>query len=211
MNWWIAATVFCLVLLPAPAGAQLVEGQDYLTIGPYPVEPGEQVEVIEFFFYGCDTCYRLEPVLQEWVNRWGSQIDFRLIPALRRTAWVPLSDLFFTLYSLGVLPQLHDRVYVAIHEQGRRLSSRSEQVRWMSEQGVDATAFESALDSDATVTATRQARDATIAYGIRVTPSIVVDGRYLTTGDMIGKASRVSQVLDQLLAMALATRGAATR
>lgn len=198
-------------MLPALAGAQPVEGQDYLAIGPHPVEPGERVEVIEFFFYGCNTCYRLEPVLQQWVTRRESQIDFSLVPALRRNAWVPLSDFFFTLYSLGVLPKLHDRVYVAIHEQGRRLSSRSEQLRWMSEQGVDATAFETALDADATKTATQQARDATIAYGIRVTPSIVVDGRYLTTGEMIGNASRVSLVLDQLLELALATRGAIQR
>jgi thiol:disulfide interchange protein DsbA len=102
---------------------------------------------------------------------------------------------------------MHDRVYVAIHEHKRLLSSRSEQVRWASEQGLNATAFEAALRSDATAIATRQAGDATVAYGIRVTPSLVFDGRYITTGEMIGNASRVPQVLDGLLQMALAARG----
>jgi hypothetical protein len=44
-----------------------------------------------------------------------------------------------------------------------------------------------------------------------VTPSIVVDGRYLTTGAMIGNASRVSPVLDQLLELASATRSGIAR
>ncbi len=207
MNWRIAATIFCLLVLPAGAGAQLLEGRDYIAIGPHSVETGERIEVIEFFYYGCHTCYLLEPVLRQWIAQRASQIDFRLLPALRRSAWVPLSDLFFTLNSLGVLPQLHDRVYVAIHEQDRRLSSRKEQVRWASEQGLDPVEFEAELTSDATLIATQQARDATVAYGIGATPSIVVDGRYLTTGEMIGRASRASYVLDGLLEMALVARG----
>ena len=47
----------------------MVEGRDYLAIGPVPVDSGQRIEVIEFFFYGCETCYRIEPVLREWVIR----------------------------------------------------------------------------------------------------------------------------------------------
>jgi thiol:disulfide interchange protein DsbA len=210
MKWRIAAAVLCLLALPAIAGAQLIEGQDYVTIDPQPVNPGERVEVIEFFFYGCQSCYLLEPVLREWVARRATRIDFSLIPALRSRDWVPLSDLFFALHSVGALPQLHHRVYTAIHEQNRGLSSRSEQIRWVSEYGVDPVAFQLELDADATAIATQQARDATLAYGIRATPSIVFDGRYLTTGEMIGNASRVAYVLDGLLEMALNARGNAS-
>ncbi|UCH52270.1 MAG: thiol:disulfide interchange protein DsbA/DsbL, partial [Pseudomonadota bacterium] len=193
-------------VMPAVSSGQLIEDQDYIAIDPQPVESIGRIEVIEFFYYGCESCYLLEPLLREWVIRRSAQIDFTLIPALRRSEWVPLSDLFFALHSLGVLPRLHDRVYVAIHEDGRRMSSRREQVRWVHEQGVDPSVFEAELDSDATSIATQQARDATVAYGISATPSIVVDGRYLTTGEMIGNASRVFHVLDGLLELALAAR-----
>ncbi|UCH48318.1 MAG: thiol:disulfide interchange protein DsbA/DsbL [Betaproteobacteria bacterium] len=211
MKWRMVVAALSLVAVPALAGTQLIEGQDYVTIDPQPVNPGKRVEVIEFFFYGCESCYLLEPVLREWVARRATQIDFSLIPALRSSAWVPMSDLFFALHSLGALSQLHHRVYIAIHEQNRRLSSRREQIRWVSEYGVDPVAFELELDSDATMIATQQARDATVAYGIRATPSIVIDGRYLTTGEMIGNASRVAYVLDGLLEMALMARGSALR
>lgn len=207
MGWRVAVAILALLVLPTGAGAQLVEGRDYIAIGPHAVEPGPRIEVIEFFYYGCHTCYLLEPLLQDWVRQHASEIDFRLVPALGRRAWVPLSDLFFTLDSLGVLPQLHDQVYVAIHEQDRRLISPGEQIRWAAEQGLDPGKFESVLKSDATLIATQRARDATLAYGIEATPSIVVDGRYLTTGELIGRASRVFQVLDGLLDMAFASRG----
>lgn len=198
---------YCWLLLSAgSASAEVVEGRDYVTMDPRPTESGERVEVIEFFFYGCDSCYMLFPVMQQWVERRASLIDFKRIPALRRSAWIPLSHLFFTLKSMGVLPRLHGRVYQAIHEQSLRLSSRSEQIDWAEEQGLDRAQFEATIDSDETLIATQLARDATVAYGIRFTPSIVVDGRFLTTGEMISNSSRLSSVLDQLVEMALARR-----
>ena len=201
---------FCLVLSAGNASADLVEGRDYIGLGPLPTESGERVEVVEFFFYGCNSCYRLYPVMQAWVERRALTIDFKRIPALRRTAWIPLSHLFYTLQSLGVLPQLHGRVYQAIHEQGLRLASTKDQVDWAVEQGMERAQFEATLGSDKTLIATQVARDATIAYGIRFTPSIVVDGRFLTTGEMIGTASRLFPVLDQLIEMALARRPSTT-
>lgn len=196
-----------LAILPTLAGAELIEGQDYVVIDQQAVNSDERVEVIEFFFYGCQACYLLAPVLHDWAERRAAHIDFRLIPALRSSAWVPLSELFFALHSIGALPQLHQRVFIAIHEQNRALSSRSEQIRWAAEYGVDPVAFELELDSDATKIATQQARDATVAYGVRATPSIVVGGRYLTTGEMIGNASRVVPVLDGLIELVLSARG----
>ncbi len=206
MSRQIVAACCWLVLSAGSASAELAEGRDYVALDPRLTESGERVEVVEFFFYGCNSCYLLYPVMQEWVERRASLIDFKRIPALRRTAWIPLSHLFFTLQSLGALPRLHARVYQAIHEQNLRLSSRSEQIDWAAEQGMDMAQFEAMLDSDETLIATQLARDATVAYGIRFTPSIVVDGRFLTTGEMIGNASRLSPVLDQLIQMALERR-----
>ncbi len=189
----------------------MIEGRDYVQIDSVPAGTGHRIEVIEFFFYGCESCYRIEPALRDWVLQREALIDFKLMPALRRSAWIPLSDLFFSLHALGVLPRLHDQVYVAIHEQGRHLSSRREQIKWAAENGIDETVFENTLESDATAIATQRARDATVAYGISVTPSIVIDGRYLTTGAMIGNASRLSPVLDQLLELATAARSSIAR
>jgi thiol:disulfide interchange protein DsbA len=195
-----------LLVAAGSASADLAEGRDYIALEPHQTETAGRVEVLEFFFYGCNSCYRLYPVMQAWVERRAPLIRFKRIPALRRTAWIPLSHLFFTLQSMGALPRLHGRVYQAIHEQGLRLTSRSKQIDWAVEQGLERAQFEATLDSDETLIATQLARDATVAYGIRVTPSIVVDGRFLTTGEMINNASRLFPVLDQLIEMARAER-----
>ena len=206
----LLAAVCLLAVATGSVSADVVEGRDYIALKPLPTESGERVEVVEFFFYGCNACYRLYPVMQGWVERRASLIDFRRIPALRRTAWAPLSNLYYTLQSLGALPRLHGRVYQAIHEQGLRLSSRTEQIDWAVENGMNKAQFEATLGSDETLIATQLARDATLAYGIRFTPSIVVDGHYLTTGEMIGNASRLFPVLDHLIDMAFAGRQNAT-
>ena len=195
-----------LLLSTGSVSAQPLEGRDYVTIDPHPTNSGMRVEVIEFFFYGCNACYRLFPVMQAWVENRAPSIDFKRVPALRRKAWLPLSHLFYSLQSLGVLPRLHGRVYQAIHEQNWMLSSKGEQIDWAVEQGIEKSQFEAVLDSDETLIASQLARDATVAYGIRFTPSIVVDGRFLTTGEMIGNSSRLAYVLDGLIEMALATR-----
>ncbi len=202
----IIAALCWLALNAGYSSAEVVEGRDYYVIDARPAAATERVEVIEFFFYGCNSCYRLNPVLQAWVDGSASRIDFRRIPALRRTAWIPLSHLYFTLQSLGVLPQLHGRVYEAIHEQGRMLSSRSEQIEWAAEQGLERAKFAAIQDSDTMLIETQLARDATVAYSVRVTPSITVDGRFMTTGAMIGSARRLSPLLDELVEMALESR-----
>jgi hypothetical protein len=43
------------------------------------------------------------------------------------------------------------------------------------------------------------ARDTTVAYGVRTTPSIVVDGRYLTSAGMVGSVEALLPVVDALI------------
>ena len=55
--------------LPVANGAQFIEGQHYIEI-PFSdsLNTGKKVEVREFFWYGCPYCYRLEPLLGEWLK-----------------------------------------------------------------------------------------------------------------------------------------------
>jgi protein dithiol oxidoreductase (disulfide-forming) len=202
----LTALFAALALQCASAAADLMEGVDYVRIEPMPVADSGRIEVIEFFYYGCGACYRFQAHLSRWLQRLPPDVDFRRAPALRQTAWIPLTRLYLTLLQLDLLPQLHAEVYRAFHEQDRSLQTRDAVVSWAREQGVDPVAFERLLLSDATLIATQQARDATIAYGIRNTPSLVVDGRFLTSSAMLGDVARIAPVLDELLVMARESR-----
>jgi len=184
-----------------------MEEVDYLSINPPIGEARGRIEVIEFFHYGCTACNRLEPLLVEWLRKLPADVSFRRVPALRRQDWIPLTRLYFSLEALGELDRLHGQAYRAIHEQGLNLSNSSELLPWAARNGIDEKRLADILDSDETTAQVQRARDQTAAYGVRSTPSIAVDGRYLTNAAMLGDINALLPLVDDLIGKARAARG----
>ena len=204
--WLIAAVGFLLASMPGVVSAEPMEDVDYVLIAPQPVVSPDKIEVIEFFHYGCESCNRLEPQLQSWLTTVSQDIFFRRVPALRRTAWVPLTRVYFALEQLGEIERLHTRVYQAVHEKGLNLGNSTERKVWAQNSGLDTMKLEQALESDQVRTQVEQARDATLAYGIRATPSFVVDGKYMTSGSMVGSLEALLATVDGLVEKVRAIR-----
>src|SRR3954469_10077924 len=183
-----------------------LEGVDYALIPAQPVASRDKIEVIEFFYYGCASCNRLEPDLQTWLKTLSPDILFRRIPALRRTAWVPLTRVYFALEQLGEIDRLHTEVYRAVHEDGINLGISSELFEWGQKHGVDRTKVEEVLDSDVVIAQVQHARDATVSYGIRATPSFVIDGKYMTSPGMLRNSDALFPTLNILIEKVRLTR-----
>ncbi len=197
-----------LLLTPAFAAlaAEPMEDVDYVLIAPQPATVPGKIEVIEFFYYGCESCNRLEPRLQSWLKSLPSDVSFRRNPALRRTAWVPLTRVYYVLEQFGEIERLHEKVYQAVHEDGLNLGNSSELYKWAQKAGLDRGKLEQLLDSDLVSTQVQRARDATVAYGITATPSFVVDGRYMTSGGMAGSLEALLPIVEGLIAKARMAR-----
>lgn len=199
------------LLWPAVAPGQPIEDLEYQRIDPpRSTAAGQRIEVIEFFYYGCESCDRFEPRLKAWLARQPDDVAFRRLPAIRRTDWIPLTRIFFVLEAHGEL-RLHGEVYRAVHAQGLDLASRKTLLDWAASKGLDRAAFEGALLSDRVAIEVQRARDATVAYGVSTTPSIVVDGRYLTSAAMLGDLDSLLAVVDALIDMARRDRAALER
>jgi thiol:disulfide interchange protein DsbA len=196
-----AALVGAALLLFAAvsASAEPMEDVDYVLIAPQPVATPGRIEVIEFFYYGCESCDRLEPQLQAWLDTLPSDVSFRRVPALRRTAWVPLTRVYFALEELGEIDRLHTQVYRAVHDDGLNLGNSSELYEWAQRVGLDRGKLEPLLESDLVRAQVQRARDATVAYGITATPSFVVGGRYMTNGGMAGSVDALLPIVDGLI------------
>ncbi|HEX4986663.1 MAG TPA: thiol:disulfide interchange protein DsbA/DsbL [Burkholderiales bacterium] len=204
---WLLVPVLALAVLAAGAAAEEpVQDVDYVLIDPQPVMPGK-IEVIEFFYYGCESCNRLEPRLQSWMAGLADDVSFRRVPAIRRTAWVPLTRLYFALDQLGEIDRLHAQVYRAVHGAGLNPSDVPALEAWAREHGLDAGKLEQLMDSDAIRDRVQRAHDETVAYGVRATPSFVVDGKYLTEAGMAGSADALLGIVDGLVDKARASRG----
>ena len=202
----LAAAAFLVTSIPASVAAEPMEDVDYVLIPPQPVVIPDKIEVIEFFYYGCESCYRLEPQLQSWLTTLPQDISFRRVPALRRTAWVALTRVYFALEQLGEIERLHTQAYQAVHDERLNLGNSSELYEWAQKIGLDRDKLEQVLDSDVVRAQVQRARDATVAYGIRATPSFVVDGRYVTSGGMVGSLDALLPMVDDLIAKARDTR-----
>jgi len=186
--------------------AEPIEDVDYVVIAPHASLVPEKIEVIEFFYYGCDSCKRLEPRLQLWLKTLAPDIFFRRVPALRRASWVPLTKVYYALEQLGEVDRLHAQVYRAVHDEGLSLGSFSELSDWATKVSLDRAKLEQVLDSDLLKTQVQRARDTTVAYGIRATPSFVVDGKYMTSGSLVGTLEALLPTVDALVDKARMSR-----
>ncbi len=195
---WLA-----LVLGALPAAAQqLRRDVDYRLISPQPVASGERVEVIDFFFYGCPYCSELAPLLERWLKRKPTDVEFRRVPVVRHDSWVPLAKTYYTLEALGAAERLHTAVYHDQHVEALVLSQENVIVEWAAKHGFDRDAFMSIYRSDAIREKIDRARKMTIDYEIKATPSVVVDGRFLASSGMTDGVPQLIPVLDGLISLA---------
>jgi thiol:disulfide interchange protein DsbA len=186
----------------APSFAQQPRARpnlEYFEIAPQPVPPGERIEVIEFFWYGCPYCFQLEPFLEGWLKRKPPDVDFRRAPAVFRQSWLAHARLFHVLDSLGELARLHPAVYHAIHVDRQKLIDAEETAEWAASKGIDRSRFIAAYNAPEMDRKVEQSVADTRRYDIKGTPSVVVDGRYVTSTGMSESISGVIGILDDLV------------
>lgn len=198
-----ALCVLALALIALPSAAQQPQRDvDYRLISPQPVATGERVEVIEFFFYACPYCNELEPLLERWRKRKPADVVFRRVPVVRHDSWVPLAKTYYALEAMGEAERLHVAVYHGIHVDDLTLSQEKVLIEWAGKQGLDRDQFMAIYRSDAIREKVGLSRQMTIDYEIKATPTLVVDGRFLTSSGMTDGVPRVIPVLDGLIGLA---------
>ena len=197
-------------LAPRPAQAQLmpVEGTHYLRLStPVPTSvPAGKIEVIEFFWYECPHCNAFEPALEAWSRRLADDVALRRMPVwFREEPFGPQQRLFYTLDTFGLLPQLHAKVFRAIHEQRARLRTPEDLAAFALGNDLDPVKFMAVYNSPAVRAKAEQAKQVAAAYGVDGVPSMGVQGRYFTNGNLAngrvagGANERMLAVVDALL------------
>ena len=195
-------TFFALLCLSGLVGAQsakIEEGFDYRILPiAQPVETKGKVEVIEFFWYGCPHCYDFEPELSAWVKRQPKDVTFRRVPVAFRDDFMPHSQLFYALEAMGKGDALNEKVMYAMHKENKRLLTEPEIADWATSQGLDRNTFLATYRSFAVVSKARVAKQLTEAYRIDGVPTIVMQGRYVTSPSIAGTKAKAIAVMDYL-------------
>ncbi|MCC6535186.1 MAG: thiol:disulfide interchange protein DsbA/DsbL [Burkholderiales bacterium] len=196
----------CAAQAQTGATVALSLGKNYREIAQQPLADGARIEVIDFFFYGCPFCNQLRPMLESWRKALPADVVFRRVPAVRRDSWVPLARTYYTLEALGEVERLHEEVYKAYHDEELHLSTPEVMADWARRQGLDRQKWLDLYHSAETTRKVEQARRMTELYAIEGTPSVVVNGRYLTSSGMTDDVKLVVPVAQSLIGLVRARR-----
>ena len=199
----LIASLAVLLAASAAQAAELTEGVNYkLLQPPQPTEvaPGK-VEVVEVFWYACGHCYLLEPKLETW-ERTGkpAYVQLTRLPATWNETLKTHARVFYTAELLGKLPQLHSDIFREVNLKGNRLDSPQSIEAYFVSHGVSKADFDKAFSSFAVESKVRRAEDLNRRYKITGTPTVVIDGKYVTDVGMAGSEEKLFQVIDALAA-----------
>jgi protein dithiol oxidoreductase (disulfide-forming) len=202
--------VCALLAVVCLAGAVQVHAQEirarqnveYRLIAPQPVETGDRIEVIDFFWYGCPYCNELQPALEDWIKRKPADVVVRRIPAILRDNWAPHARIYYTLDLLGELERLHLKVYHGYHVEELFMSKPDVMEQWAVRNGIDRRKWIDAYYSPEVDARIARAFQDAKRYDVQGTPSIVVDGRYLTSSSMTPSVRGVIPVVEDLIRLA---------
>jgi len=193
-------------------------GVDYQTLSaPQPVQAtGKKVEVIEFFAYHCPACNALEPTLNQWIKKQGDNIVMRRIHLPFQGQTDPEAHLFLTLEAMGKLEEYHPRIFQAVHVQRQRLMKDDAIIDWATKNGLDRAKFVETWNSFSVTTKLRRLQQVSSNYKVTGTPTIIIDGKYVVSPDLVRQANNIrnpeqvmtatGQVLDALVARSAATK-----
>jgi len=200
----LAALMLCGLFGAAQAqNRPLQAGREYVRLNPpRPVTTGSRIEVVEFFYYGCPICYEFQPHFSRWLFQAPEYVALKRVPVLSSENWEPLAKLHYTLSALGELNRLHWPVYDNFHFDGVKLTDEKVMADWVERNGIDRQKFVAAYNSEEIKKQVALSRDLMKQYEITGVPTVVVDGKYLTSARLAGGTRQLAQAVDELVKLA---------
>jgi len=183
------------------------EGTHYQRLSPtqsVDVSP-DQVQIVEFFWYGCPHCYALDPQLEAWrtstqPNGKPPYVVFSRIPATWDDTTRFHGRFYFAAESLGKLDELHALIFREIHVNGNPLNTLDKAREFFAAHGADAQEFQKHFGAMSLERKLDNANLLAQRYRINSVPTLVVNGKYVTDLSMAGGPDPLLLLLNELAA-----------
>ena len=200
-KWMLVLFTSFLFATPVVAQMAFVEGVDYKRIDPpVPTSDPARVVVTEIFWYGCPHCFRFEPFIEKWAESLPDGVAFEQVPSAINAAWSVHARAYYAFKMMGVQDQIHKKLFNAIHVQRQRLNSLDSIAEFVAEQGFDEKEFRKQYASFPVDSLVRKGKQKELHYGLEGVPTIIINGKYRTSGVMAGNFNRLLQIIDFLVA-----------
>lgn len=191
-----------MLLLSTSVVAEPKPGVEFDTVAqPIATDVAGKIEVMEVFWYGCGHCYEMEAPLNAWIKKLPADVYVKRIPAIPRADWAPMAKAYFAMETLGVQQKLQTQLYEAIHKQ-KTLNPTDEKaaIDWISKAGgLDRIKVEQAFKSFTINTNLNRAAQIFRASGATGVPSLIIDGKYITSSANSGGNEEALKVVDYII------------
>ncbi|MCK2088381.1 thiol:disulfide interchange protein DsbA/DsbL [Thauera aromatica] len=196
------------LILPS---ASVAWAKDAFTVlnPPQKSDDPSKIEIIEFFHYGCPHCRDFDPLVAVWKKKLPADVAFRHVPAIWNNAQLSgLARLYYAAEVSGTLDALHAGIFGAVQDDKRPLYTEEQVREWVEGKVADPAKFIETYKSFGVGSMVQRADQLARAMKIQGVPTIVVDGKYVTSASLTGSHESTLKVTDELIARVRAERGA---
>ena len=205
-NLFSALSIFLAFTLPSAAQEFQEDVNFFPLLVEQPVRTGDQIEVLEIFWYGCPHCYALEPYLKKWLKNKPEFVEFVQLPAVLNRYWAFDARVFYTFVALGLMDELHEAYFDAIHQDRRRMKNVEQVASWAQEQGIDPKLILDTFNSFGVDSMLANATQMSGRYEADGVPTIIIDGKYRTTVSLAGGHNEIIDLINYLAQRAKSER-----
>ena len=106
---------------------------------------------------------------------------------------------YYTAEVLGVLEKIHQPLFDAMNLKKQKMATTDELAAFFAKNGVSKETFLETYNSFSVDSKVRRASDLSKRYGIDGVPSLIVNGKYRTSGSLAGSREKMLKVVDHLI------------
>ena len=173
--------------------------QKYVQISNQKQTESDKVVIYEFFWYGCPHCYSLEPTINDIESNLDKDTILIKVPVALRDSWELHAKAYYALQQMKLDDNLHEKVFAEIHVNSNRLDTKEKLANFIKEEGYDADKFLKILDSFGTEIRIKKASRLANQYQIKSVPTLVINGKYKTSGSHVSSYQELYDVVQLLV------------
>ena len=176
-----------------------VFAQKYAQISTEKQTESDQIIIYEFFWYGCPHCFNLEPTMDRIEADLDKDAKVVKVPVALRDSWLPHAKLYYSLSQMDMIDNIHNLIFEEIHIENNRLDNEEVMAQFLGKNGIDTKEFSEKYNSYGTEARIKKASNLARKYQINSVPTIVVNGKYLTSGSFVSSYDELYSVVNLLV------------
>ena len=187
--------VFFLILITSSN----VFAQKYVQISTDKQQESKDIIIYEFFWYGCPHCYNLEPTMDRIEADLEKDTKVVKLPVALRDSWIPHAKLYYALKQMDKIDQVHNLIFEEIHLEDNRLNTEQQMIDFLGKHGIDTDKFMEKYNSFGTEARIKKASNLAKKYQIDSVPTIIINGKFLTSGSYVSSYDELYSVVNLLV------------